>query len=129
MAGSVNTSRRTASPKKPELEFFLPEPDKWTRVPGAVDGLFEKALAGDASSGNYTRILRFDPGTDTSPNGVLQHDFWEEVLIVSGSIIDLRLNETFSSGMYACRAPGMKHGPWRSPEGCVTFEVRYKQKP
>jgi hypothetical protein len=38
--------------------------------------------------------------------------------IVEGSITDLRLNETFTAGMYACRPPGMAHGPWRSEDGC-----------
>ncbi len=28
-------------------------------------------------------------------------------------------------GMYACRPPGMKHGPYRTETGCVTLEVRY----
>jgi hypothetical protein len=28
--------------------------------------------------------------------------------------------------MYACRPPGMKHGPYRTDEGCVTLEVRYR---
>jgi hypothetical protein len=27
--------------------------------------------------------------------------------------------------MYACRPPGMKHGPYRTEGGVVTFEVRY----
>ncbi len=34
-------------------------------------------------------------------------------------------NQTFGAGMYACRPPGMPHGPWHSPDGCLTFEVRY----
>jgi len=31
--------------------------------------------------------------------------------------------------MYACRPPGMPHGPWRAPEGCITFEIRYYKPP
>ncbi|MED5569770.1 MAG: cupin, partial [Chloroflexota bacterium] len=31
-------------------------------------------------------------------------------------------------GMYACRPPGMPHGPYLSPIGCTTFEVRYYRK-
>jgi hypothetical protein len=27
--------------------------------------------------------------------------------------------------MYACRPPGMKHGPYRTEEGVTTLEVRY----
>jgi hypothetical protein len=30
--------------------------------------------------------------------------------------------------MYACRPPGMIHGPYRVPKGCVTLEMRYYKK-
>jgi hypothetical protein len=76
-----------------------------------------------------TRILNFAPGCDTSPNGPQVHDFWEEVFILEGGIHDLTLGETFTAGMYACRPPGMPHGPWTSPDGCTTFEVRYSAGP
>ena len=75
-----------------------------------------------------TRILRFEPGTDTSSMGVQRHDFWEEVLILEGDFFDVSLGETFVKGMYACRPPGMPHGPWRSQNGCKTFEIRYYMK-
>jgi hypothetical protein len=67
--------------------------------------------------GVASRILRFAPGTDTTPNGIQIHDFWEEVYILEGSLTDLELGETFTAGMYACRPPGMKHGPWTSDTG------------
>jgi hypothetical protein len=91
-----------------------------------VPGLFERILALDAEAGVATRVLRFDPGTDTSAAGVQVHDFWEEVYIVEGALHDLSLGQTFPTGTYACRPPGMPHGPWTAPEGCLTFEVRYK---
>jgi hypothetical protein len=110
---------------KPEHEFFDPQQQlAWTPIP-QVDGLSEMILAHDQEAGDYTRLLRFAPGTDTSRMGVQRHDFWEEVWIVSGAIHDLSLDETFSAGMYACRPPAMPHGPWRAPDGCVTFEQRY----
>jgi hypothetical protein len=87
--------------------------------------LHERILAHDPAAGVATRMLRFSPGTDTSANGVMAHDFWEEVYILEGAIYDIPLGKTFSAGMYACRPPGMKHGPWRSEQGCTTFEVRY----
>ncbi len=110
---------------KPQLEFFDIIGVEWTRCEGSVEGLTEKILARDSEGGVATRLLRFAPGTDTSPNGVLKHDFWEEVYILEGSLYDTRLGENFSSGMYACRPPGMPHGPWKSDTGCLTFEVRY----
>ncbi|HEY7680926.1 MAG TPA: cupin domain-containing protein [Terriglobia bacterium] len=110
---------------KPELEFFPVSDVGWTPVPGKVSGLHERILARDPKAGVATRMLRFDPGADTSANGTLTHDFWEEVYILEGSIYDIPLRKKFTAGMYACRPPGMKHGPWTSQEGCTTFEVRY----
>jgi hypothetical protein len=109
---------------KPEYEFFAAESVEFTPCAGAVP-LFERILSLDPDSGAASRILSFPPGTDTTPNGTLTHDFWEEVYIVDGAITDLRLDKTFTAGMYACRPPGMPHGPWRSTDGCTTFEVRY----
>jgi len=110
---------------KPEFEFFPVAGVDWIPIPGKVSGLAERILARDPDAGVATRMLRFTPGTDTSPNGVLTHDFWEEVYILQGAIFDLTLGKNFTAGMYACRPPGMKHGPWKSPDGCLTFEVRY----
>lgn len=110
---------------KPEYEFYDASEVDWSPPQDAVPGLTERILAYDPETGVASRMLRFEPGTDTSPNGILAHDFWEEVFIVEGSILDLTLDQTFSAGMYACRPPGMKHGPWKSTDGCVTFEVRY----
>ncbi|HXG35784.1 MAG TPA: cupin domain-containing protein [Dehalococcoidia bacterium] len=109
---------------KPELEFFDPIslPD---RPIEGVPGLTEKILSQDPETGDYARLLIWQPGTDTTPMGVQKHDFWEEVWILEGSIHDLVLDQTFVAGMYACRPPGMPHGPWRSPEGCKTLEIRY----
>jgi hypothetical protein len=113
--------------EKPELEFQPAEATEWTPVAGKAEGLWERVLASaDLNAGVVTRMLRFDPGTDTTPNGTLTHDFWEEVYIVEGDLTDVRLGETFSAGMYACRPPGMEHGPWTTTAGCLTFEVRYR---
>lgn len=115
---------------KPETEFWDPfaDQDSWTPVPG-VQGLSERVLGTDEKTGTYTRLLRFEPGCDTTPMGVQRHDFYEEVLIYSGALHDLTLDKTFGPGQYAYRHPGMAHGPWQTPDGCVTFEVRtYEQQ-
>ena len=111
---------------KPEYEFFDDGKVDWTRCAGDVAGLDERILAADDQQGVATRMLRFQPGTDTTPNGVQVHDFWEEVYILTGSFTDLNLGKTFTAGMYACRPPGMPHGPWVSEDGCTTFEARYR---
>ena len=110
---------------KPAREFFDVSEVGWTPCAGTVSGLTERIVAADPETGVATRILRFAPGTDTTPNGVQAHDFWEEVYVLEGSFTDLTLGRTFTAGMYACRPPGMRHGPWVSPDGCLTFEARY----
>jgi len=112
---------------KPELEFTDYKSFEATPF-SQVKGLTERVIAKDPETKVATRILQFEPGTDTSPNGVQIHDFWEELYIIEGSIIDLELNEEFKQGAVACRPPGMKHGPWKSPNGCKIFEVRYYAK-
>ena len=111
---------------KPELEFTPVTDFEWTQT--GTPGQYERILASDDQARVATRMLRFDPGCDTSEAGVVVHDFWEEVYILEGSLHDLSLDETFEAGTYACRPPGMKHGPWRAPDGCVTFEVRYHSR-
>ena len=111
---------------KPEYEFFPAAAIGFTPCEGKVASLTERVLAADPDTGVATRMLRFEPGTDTTPNGVQVHDFWEEVYVLEGELTDLRLDKTFPSGSYACRPPGMEHGPWRSEPGCLTFEVRYR---
>lgn len=112
-------------PKK-ELEFT--DFRKFEEEQLGVKGLSQRVIAEDPDTGVATRILQFEPGTDTSPNGIQIHDFWEELVIIEGSIIDLELDEEFTAGMVATRPPGMKHGPWKSPNGCKIFEVRYYAK-
>lgn len=110
-------------PKK-EMEFF--DHDRcieWRHVEGAQEGIIEKILSEDPDTGDYARILKFPPGLVTDE--VLIHDFWEEVYILKGKLIDLNKKETYVEGMYACRPPGMTHGPYEIPDGCVTLELRY----
>jgi hypothetical protein len=108
-----------------EVEFTNLENFGLQEIDGLVEGLSQRMISGDSSKGDYARILYFAPGTDTSLNGIQEHDFWEELYIIDGSVIDLTLNKEFTKGMVASRPPGMKHGPWISPNGCTMFEVRY----
>lgn len=111
---------------KAEREFSAIDDIPYTPTEPLLDGLEEKIIAASGKPGIVTRLLRFAPGIDTTPNGTLAHDFWEEVYILEGEMTDLRLNQTFVAGDYACRPPGMDHGPWKAGDsGCLTFEVRY----
>jgi hypothetical protein len=109
---------------KPELEFFDSGTLAWRAVPDEA-GVSERILAEDPATGLLTRLVRWDPGVSTSAAGPVAHDYFEEVLVLSGSLHDLRLNETFGSGYYACRPPRMLHGPWETAEGCLMLETRY----
>jgi hypothetical protein len=114
---------------KQEREFFTPEHLPWVPVAGSAAGgaggagIVEKVLSRDPATGDLTRLLRFDAGVATSDT--IAHDFWEEVWIVEGGLTDLGTQQTYTAGMYACRPPGMRHGPYASPSGALLFEIRY----
>ncbi|MHB8730987.1 MAG: cupin domain-containing protein [bacterium] len=117
---------------KPEREFFRPDASGWQPVVGSPTmgaggpGITQKILSRDEESGDITRLLRFEGGAETA--GTIAHDFWEEVWILEGELVDLGKKQTYTAGMYACRPPGMAHGPYRVPKGCMTLEFRYHQK-
>jgi hypothetical protein len=113
---------------KPEYEFHLPA-SEWLPADGSVQGIWRQVLAEDLTTGAYTGLIRYEPGVDTTPNGVACHDYWEEVYILEGDFTDLTLGETFGKGMYACRPPGMVHGPWRTNAGALILEIRYPAPP
>ena len=104
----------------------------WRTPAGYPNGIEEKILAGrldeKARTGNRTRLLRFEAGARTDMPFV--HDYWEEVFLFSGDLIVG--DETSGLGLksygphtYACRPPGVAHGPFRSTGGCLLFEVHY----
>ncbi|PTM93937.1 cupin domain-containing protein [Streptomyces sp. VMFN-G11Ma] len=109
---------------KPELEFHLPD-GLWIAPVGAGPGVEERVLAEDSERGCRTALVRWAPGTDTSDGGVARHDFWEEVYLVEGALHDLTLDRTFTAGMYACRPPGMPHGPWTTEDGVTMLVITY----
>ncbi|MEU9794502.1 cupin domain-containing protein [Streptomyces sparsogenes] len=111
---------------KPELEFHLPDAP-WSTPAGAGPGVEERVLADDPERGCRTALVRWAPGTDTSARGVARHDFWEEVYLVEGALHDLTLGRTFGAGMYACRPPGMPHGPWASRDGVTMLVITYPE--
>src|SRR2546430_14362441 len=100
---------------KPEHEFFRPDALPWEPVAasptGGVGGpgVQQKILSRDPATGDVTRLLRFEAGVETRET--ITHDFWEEVWILEGELIDLGKRQTFGAGMYACPPPGMGDGP------------------
>ena len=106
---------------KPELEFFPVDDLPWEPVPGSPTGHYQKILTQDKERMFITRQLKVDRGGRGTETFV--HDFWEEVYILEGSQWDG--DRYFQKGMYACRPPGMRHGPYHTEEGCITLEIRY----
>jgi hypothetical protein len=73
-------------------------------------------------------LLRFQPGVFTKKPFV--HDYWEEVFLLQGDLTvgnDEEGNggENFTAPTYACRPPGVYHGPFRSNGGCLLLEIHY----
>jgi hypothetical protein len=108
------------------MEFFDTERVAWSPV---RPGVSERILSRDPVTGLLTRIVRWEPDLESSHAGPVAHDYCEEVLILSGSLHDLGLDQTFSAGFYACRPPGMLHGPWTTAEGCVMLEIQHAADP
>lgn len=121
--------------RKPHLEFTALNMDEgWEVPPGYPEGIKQKVLASDLDeerkTGSRTRLLRIDPGAFSTEPFV--HDHWEEVYLVSGDLIvgnDTKGEggEPFAAPTYACRPPGVYHGPFKSVGGCVLFEMHYYQ--
>jgi hypothetical protein len=57
--------------------------------------------------------------------GRTRHDYWEEVFLLEGGLTDLTLGATFPAGHYACRPPGMPHGPWITGPGVTMLVFTY----
>lgn len=88
----------------------------------------ELTLSIDESTGEYTRLTRFHPGTDTTPFGGKSHDYPEEVFIVSGRLYDQAFDMWIEEGHYASRPPGEVHGPFKTDVGCVVLEMSFPGK-
>jgi hypothetical protein len=111
-------------------EFRTLDMDKGWAVPdGYPPGIEEKILSGrldeQARAGSRTRLLRFLPGAFSTE--LFVHEYWEEVLLISGDLRvgELSQNEKFEPFTYACRPPGVSHGPFRSERGCLLVEFHY----
>ena len=118
---------------KPHLEFTRVDLNSgWVSPPGYPPGIKQKILASDIDesrkSGSRTRLLRIEPGAFTTAPFV--HDHWEEVYVFQGDLIvgnDERGEggEQCKGFTYACRPPGVLHGPFSSKGGCLLYEIHY----
>ena len=118
--------------KKHDEFYTLDMNSGWETPAGYPAGIQQKILSGaldeENRRGTRTRLLRFDPGVYTTAPFV--HDHWEEVYLLSGDLIvgndkEGKGGEPFLSPTYACRPPGVFHGPFKSEKGCMLFEIHY----
>jgi hypothetical protein len=122
---------------KPHIEFTKLDMDEgWETPPGYPEGIKQKVLASDleegGKSGSRSRLLRFDPGCYSTEPFV--HDHWEEVFLFEGDLIvgsdeNGEGGEQFFAPTYACRPPGVFHGPFKSVGGCLLYETHYYYTP
>jgi hypothetical protein len=103
-------------------------PEGYPPGSGVTERILAGRLDGAARRGSRTRLLRFRPGVFTTRPFI--HDYWEEVFLVSGDLIvgndaDGEGGERFVAPTYACRPPGIAHGPFKSEGGCLLLEIHY----
>jgi len=91
-----------------------------------------KVLAGSLDEANKrgarTRLLRIEAGAFSTKPFV--HDYWEEVYVISGDLVvgsddQGRNGQSWPVNTYACRPPGVLHGPFTSRTGCTLLEIHY----
>jgi hypothetical protein len=78
--------------------------------------------------GTRTRLSRWSAGA--AIDQAVVHDFFEEVLLLRGSLEVGREGswqglDGFEPFTYACRPPGIWHGPFHAPQGCLMLEFYY----
>jgi hypothetical protein len=129
-------TRRSA---KPHREFFeiapLDPATRWQPVASAAGRIEEIVLAdnldADARTGSRTTLTRWSAGALLDRPVV--HDFHEEVFVVEGDLVvgcdeNGLGGERFGPYTFACRPPGVRHGPFTSRGGCVMLEFQYYEE-
>ncbi len=109
---------------KPESELHTIDDTAWI-VKGK--GIAEKIISQDTKNPDYyTRLVKLEKGYKSEET--VRHTFCEEVWMLKGVIVDDGKNVTAREGYYACRQPGMPHGPYHTEEETLILEVRYMPK-
>ena len=114
---------------KTHLEFTTLDIDSdWETPLGYPAGIEQKIVSGRLDEtkkcGMRSRLLRFKPGSASTEMFV--HDYWEEVMLMSGDLkVGIGYEESFEPYTFACRPPGVHHGPFKSDGGCLLFEIHY----
>ena len=117
---------------KPQSDMHPVDDTPWTPIGAGASsakgkGVTEKILSIDPDNPDYcSRLVKLEKGFKNTE--VQRHPFWEEVWLIKGKILDKGTNEIHGADYYACRHPGMPHGPVEVLEEAMTFEVHYMPK-
>lgn len=126
----------TVIPGRSHREFFALGVDDphtpWSRA-SSTRGLIEYLTLSDnldvqRRTGTRTRLSRWSVGAAIDLPVV--HEFCEEVLLLRGTLEVGRDGvwtqcDRFGVWTYACRPPGIQHGPFHAPQGCLMLEFYY----
>lgn len=107
---------------KPQINWCDTNSISWEKVEGGPNGVEEKILCRDPETGSYTRLVKFKPGVEVLET--LEHDFYEEIYVIKGTIVNLVTNSIVTEGSYCFRHPHMKHGQFRTPDVAILLEIR-----
>jgi len=92
------------------------------KLDGKIPGK-KKMLSRDPETGAYTRIFYLPPGSKDS--SARKHEFWEEIFVLEGHMVDYATNKVYPKGSYALRQAGVIHGPFGSELGCTLLETTW----
>lgn len=85
-------------------------------------GIWEYLLNGETDSDNKAVLQWYEPYAVSITDESITHAYFEEVVFIEGGLEDVTLKKAWTTGAYAFRKPGMRHGPYRASErGCLQF--------
>ncbi len=99
--------------------------DEWHEIDGSKGNLFERTIAIDEKTGDYTRLTKFNAGYSTEKFGPKSHDYPEEIFVVQGRLYDEAFDLWLEAGTYASRPPGEVHGPFKSESEVIILEMSF----
>lgn len=107
--------------KKMKSDFILP-PNSWSTIT-APDLRGKHEIFNIKNDKEHIFLYRISPSSEI---GIKEHDTWEEVAIISGTLKWLDINgkseQILGTGAYVNRAPHIKHGPFKAgKQGCVMY--------
>lgn len=103
-------------------DFTPPLDNNWSIIK-AKDLYGKHEIMDIKNDSEHIFFYRISPGGEI---GIKEHDNWEEVAIISGTLEWLDVNgkteQVLRMGAYVNRPPHVKHGPFRAgSDGCLMY--------